>query len=99
MRDRAVVRHAERQRTARRRQRRGIIVDGEVESAEMSLGCADRALDDGKFRDALRRKIAGLADEYGNVEMICEQPAGFDGALIAAVNQGDAVARQADQWK
>ena len=51
-RHRAVARHPECQHAARGRRRRRIVVDHQLERAEMAFGGADRAFDDRKFGDA-----------------------------------------------
>ena len=56
-RHRAVARRPERQRAARGRRGRRVVVDRQLERAEMSLGGADRALDDRKLGHARRREI------------------------------------------
>ena len=76
---------------------RRVVVDHKLERAEMSLGGADRAFDDWKLRDARGCQILRPGDQHGDVEMLGEQPRGFDRAFVAAVDQRDAFARQADQ--
>ena len=75
----------------------GIVVDRDLERAEMALGGADRALHHRKFGDARRRHAGRRRDQHGHVEMILEQLAGLDRALVAAIDQDHALARQADE--
>ncbi len=94
-RDGAVARRPEHQRPARGRRRRGIVVDHELERAEMSLRCADGSLHDGKRGDARRHELLRPRNQHGDVEMILQQLRRLDGALVRAVDEGHAFAVQA----
>ena len=54
MRDRAIASRTERECAARGRRRCGIVIDGDLERAEMALGRSDRALHDREIGDARR---------------------------------------------
>ena len=92
----AVARRSEGEGTSRRRRRRGVVVDHHLERAEMALGRPDRALDHRKLGDARRRDAVRVGDQHRDVEMLLEQVCGFDRFFVAAVDQRDAFARQAD---
>ncbi len=62
----------------------------------MALGRFDRALHHRKIGDARRRQTLRARDQHGDVEMIRQQLAGFDGAFVAAIDQRDAFAVEAD---
>ena len=51
-------------------------------------------LHDGEFGAARRRDGGRRLEQHGDVEVVLEQIAGFDGALVAAVDENDALAFQ-----
>jgi hypothetical protein len=75
----------------------GVVVDGQLEGAEMAGRVADGPLDDGKDRDARRRQLPRLAEKDGDVELVGQQLAGLDRAFIAAINENNSLARQVDE--
>jgi hypothetical protein len=74
-----------------------VAIDGELERAEMALGRADRPLHHREIGHARRRHLGGRLDQHRHVEMILEQVAGLDRLLVAAIDQDDAFAAQADE--
>ena len=97
LRHRAVAAGAEAQRAARRRRRLRIVVDRELEGAEMALGGADRAPHHGKIGDPRRRHVGGRLDQHRHVEVVLEQVGRLDCLLVAAVNEDHALAGEADE--
>src|SRR6266403_3053189 len=81
---------SENQRAARRRSRRGVIVNDDLERTETTLGRADCTPHDRKFGGARRHKIVGPSDQRGDVEMLLEQGRSLDRALVAPVNESNA---------
>ena len=74
-----------------------VVVDHDLEGAEMALGGFDGALHHREFGDARRPQILWARDQHGDIEMIGEQLAGFDRGFVAAVDQDDALAVEADE--
>jgi hypothetical protein len=62
----------------------------------MALCGTDRSLHDGKVGDPWGLDILRLGDQHGHVDMIGKQARGFDGTLVAPVDERHAFARQAD---
>ena len=85
----AVARGAEDEPVAGGGGRHGVIVDPELESAEMAAGAGDGALQHGKIGRARRRDLAGARQQHGDVEMLGQAAGGVDRRLVAAVDEGD----------
>ena len=75
----------------------GKVVDRDLERTEMARCAPNGALRHGKFGARGGAMVAGGFDQHGDVEMVLEQIAGFDCALVAAVDQDDAIALQLDR--
>jgi len=76
-----------------------VVVDRELEGTKMSPRVADRALYDRKQCRGRRRNVGRLLEHDRDIEMVCEQPPGFDRGLVSPIDQDDAVTRQCDQRK
>jgi len=63
----------------------------------MALGRFDGALHHRKGADARRHQTFRARDQHGDVEMIGQELAGLDRALIAAIDQRDAFAFETDE--
>ncbi len=84
---RIVARLAKRERVARGRAGRGVVVDGEIEGAEMALGLADVTAHDWEVGRTRRRHVGARLDQQRDVEMIFQQIGGFERALVFAVDR------------
>ncbi len=91
-RHRAVARRRKFERAARGRRRRRIVVDGQLEGAEIPFGLLDRALDHRKIGDARRRHVVRRPDQHRDVEMVHQQLRRLGRLLVIAVNKRHAVA-------
>src|ERR1700742_4748557 len=98
-RSQAVTGSLEDKRVARGGAGRGVVIDSELERAQMSLGVADCSLDDWERTYRLRRYLHRLCNHDRHVEMIGEQPSSFDGNFVAAVDQDNGLACQRDKSK
>ena len=99
MRLRAVARWPERECAAGGGRGLGKVVDRELECAEMALGRADVPLHNRKLRAARRGDSRRRLEQHGDVEVILEQIAGLDRALVAAVDENDALALDIDDGR
>ncbi len=63
------------------------IVDGDLERAEMAAGVSDLSFRHRKIGRSRRRDGRRRFDQHGDVEMVLEQVAGFDGNLVAAADR------------
>ena len=70
------------------------IIDGDLECAEMTAGTSDLSFRHRKIRHSRRRDGRRRCDQHGDVEMLLEKVAGFDGNFVAAADQNDAAALQ-----
>src|ERR1051325_3276574 len=71
--------------------RRRIIVDNDLEAAEMTT-CADNAsFKDRHIHYARRRELHGVGKEQGDVELAADWLRCFECSLIAAVHEAGAV--------
>src|SRR4029078_13195075 len=71
--------------------RRRIIVDNDLEAAEMTA-CADNAsFEDRHIHDARRRELHRMRKEEGDVELAADLLRCFECSLIAAVHEAGAV--------
>ena len=69
-----------------------VIVDDEFEGAEIAPGAADGSLDDREGRGGGRHDLLRSRDHDRDVEMIGQQFAGLDRALVPAIDQDHAFA-------
>ncbi len=97
VRGRTIAGRPEAQHVTGRRRRLRVVVDGQLEGAEVTFGCTDAALDHRKLAHPWWRDVGGRPDQDGNVEMVLEQVRGRDGAVVTAVDQDHAVAVEAHE--
>src|SRR4051794_35358303 len=75
----------------------GVVVDFELELAEVAGGLDDGALEDRELRRARRDDGGGLGQQDGDVQLVHELAGGFDRQLVAAVDQSDTFGLQLDR--
>jgi hypothetical protein len=66
---------------------RGVIVDHQLEGAEMAARRLDPALEDGEVVEPRRGEVAGVGEQHGDVEPAGKLPRGVDRRLVPAVDQ------------
>ena len=87
------------ERAARRRRRLGVVVDRQLERAEMALGRADGALHDGKSVTRGGATSAGGLISTVTSRWSLSRLRRLDRLLVAAIDQDHALAGQADEGK
>ena len=92
----AVAARTEHERGARRRRGGRVVVDHQLEGAEITFRVAQRALDDRKLGEPRRRDLIRIRQHHRDVELVLEQRRRFDRARVAAVDEGNALALHAD---
>src|SRR5215472_7490931 len=70
---------------ARGRQGQGIVVDGDLEGAEIARRSADRSLGDREFGDPRRRQLFWRSHHDGYVEMLPQPVPGLNRTLITTI--------------
>jgi len=74
-----------------------IVVDGQLECAEVAIGRTYPALHHRERGDPGRNDVGRRRDQHRHVEMILEQVRGFDRLLVTSINEHDPVAVEADE--
>ncbi len=87
-----VSRGAESQGCARRRRGQGEIVDGQLKAAKAAGRGANDALEDRKHEVAGRRHVLRPREDDRHVEAVRKPFGSLDGLLVAAIDEGDALA-------
>src|SRR6202162_4836050 len=93
------ARWPERQYAARGRHWLRKIVDRDLERAEMALGISHPSFCYRKNARSRRCDGRRWLNQHGDVEMVLEQIARFNGGLVAPTDENDAVAFQCEGWR
>src|ERR1700692_1560650 len=91
-----IARWPEQQCAAPRWRRLREIVDRDLERAEMTPGISDLYFRHWEIVYSRRRDVRGRFDQHGDVKMVFEEIAGFDGNFVAAADENAAAAFQFD---
>src|SRR5262249_49118178 len=92
----AVPRLSELESAARRRQGQSIVVDGDLEGAEIARRGTDLSLGDRELADPRRRQLLWRSHHDGYVEMLPQPVPGLNRTLVAAIDENDAAAFEMD---